>query len=177
MALRPLLTTAERSQILAIPTGTEDLAAHYTLGDADMSLIRQRRGEANRLGFAVQLCLLRYPGIALAEDTEVPPEVVAWLASHLAVSPEGWGEYGTREETRQEHGREIRAYLGMSAFGIAGFRQLVEHVSDVAAQTDKGLVLMESARDFLRAKKVALPGITILEKACAQALIRANRRI
>lgn len=177
MALRPLLTTAERSQILAIPTGTEDLAANYTLGDADMSLIRQRRGEANRLGFAVQLCLLRYPGIALAEDTEVPPEVVAWLASHLAVSPEGWGEYGTREETRQEHGREIRAYLGMSAFGIAGFRQLVEHVSDVAAQTDKGLVLVESARDFLRAKKVALPGITILEKACAQALIRANRRI
>lgn len=106
MALRPLLTTSERSQILAIPTGTEDLAAHYTLIEADMSLIRQRRGEANRLGFAVQLCLLRYPGIALAEDTEVPPELIAWLASHLAVSPEGWGEYGTREETgRSTDGR------------------------------------------------------------------------
>lgn len=133
MARRPLLTISERSQILAIPTGTEDLAAQYPLSEADVSLIRQRRGEVNRLGFAVQLCLLRYPGIALAEDTEVSPEAVAWLASHLAVSPEAWGEYGTREETRQEHGREIRAYLGMSAFGIAGFRQLVEHVSDVAA--------------------------------------------
>lgn len=120
MALRALLTTAERGQILAIPTGTEDLAARYTLSDADMSLIRQRRGEANRLGFTVQLALLRYPGIALAEDTEMPPELVSWLASRIAVSSE-WGEYGTREETRQEHGREIRAYLGMSAFGIAEF--------------------------------------------------------
>ena len=177
MALRSLLTVAERSQILAIPTGTEDLAARYTLSEADMSLIRQRRGEANRLGFAVQLCLLRHPGIALAEDTEVPPELVSWLASRLAVSPEAWGEYGAREETRQEHGREIRTYLAMSAFGIAAFRELVEHARDVAAQTDKGLLLVESARDFLQAKKVALPGVGVIERACAQALTRANRRI
>ena len=177
MALRSLLTAAERGQILAMPTGTEDLAAHYTLSDVDMSLIRQRRGEANRLGFVVQLCLLRYPGIALAEDTEVPPELVSWLASRLVVPADAWTDYGEREETRQEHGREIRAYLGMSAFGIADFRQLVEHVGEVAAQTDKGLLLVESARDFLQAKKVALPGVSVIERACAQALTRANRNI
>ncbi|MGR9727026.1 DUF4158 domain-containing protein, partial [Escherichia coli] len=38
---------------------------YYTFNDSDLSLIRQRRGDANRLGFAVQLCLLRYPGYAL----------------------------------------------------------------------------------------------------------------
>lgn len=69
-----------------MPTETDELEAHYTPSDADMSLIRQRRGDANKLGFAVQLCLLRHPGIALADDTEVAPEVVSWLASHLAVS-------------------------------------------------------------------------------------------
>lgn len=160
-----------------MPAETEDLAAHYTLSDADMSLIRQRRGDANRLGFAVQLCLLRHPGIGLADDTDVPPELIAWLASSLGVSIDAWDEYGTREETRQEHGREIRGYLGMSAFGIADYRWLVEHVGVVAAHTDKGLVLVESARDFLQARKVALPGIGVIEKACAQALTRANRRI
>lgn len=139
MALRSLLTPAERSQILAIPTGEEDLATRYTLSDGDMSLIRQRRGDANRLGFAVQVCLLRYPGIALAEDTEVPAELVSWLASRLDILAGSWGEYGIREETRQEHGREIRAYLGMSPFGITDFRQIVEHVGGVAAQTDKGV--------------------------------------
>ena len=93
MALRSLLTAAERSQILAIPTRAEDIAARYTLSEADMSLIRQRRGDANRLGFAIQLCLLRHPGIALAEDTEVAPELISWMASRLAVSIEAWDEY------------------------------------------------------------------------------------
>ncbi len=177
MALRSLLTAAERSQVLAVPTGDEDLAAHYTLSEADMSLIRQRRGDANRLGFAIQLCLLRHPGIALAEDTDVPPELVSWMASRLDFPAEAWDEYGTREETRQEHGRELRAYLGMTSFGITDFRQLVEHVGDVAAQTDKGLLLVENSRDFLQSRKVALPDVRVIEKACAQALTRANRRI
>ena len=65
----------------------------------------------------------------------------------------------------------------MSAFGIADFRQLVEHVGGVAAQTDKGLLLIESARDFLQAKKIALPGVSVIERACAQALTKANRNI
>ncbi len=159
MALRSLLTTAERGQVLAVPTEAEDLAAHYTLSEADMSLIRQRRGDTNRLGFAIQLCLLRHPGIALAEDTEVPPEMIAWIAARLAITVDAWGEYGTRGETRQEHGREIRAYLGMSTFGIADFRQLVEHVVEVAAQTDKGIVLVEAARDFLQTRRVASSGV------------------
>ncbi|MFQ4150209.1 Tn3 family transposase [Arthrobacter sp. LAPM80] len=177
MALRSLLTTAERGQVLEIPIGTEDLAAHYTLSETDMSLIRQHRGDANRLGFAIHLCLLRHPGIALAEDTEVPTAMIDWVAAHLAIPAEAWDEYGTRGETRQEHGRVIRAYLGMTAFGITDFRQLVEHVGEVAAQTDKGLVLVEAARDFLQSRKVASPGIGIIERACAQALTRANRRI
>lgn len=177
MALRSLLTTAERGQVLEIPTGTEDLAAHYTLSEADRSQIRQRRADANRLGFAIQLCLLRHPGIALADDTEVPTEMINWVAAHLAIPAEAWDEYGIRGETRQEHGREIRAYLGMSTFGIADFRQLVEHIGEMATQTDKGLILVERARDFLRSRKIALPDVTVIERACAQAMTRANRRI
>ena len=54
--------------------------------------------------------------------------------------------------------------------GRADFRRLVEHVVDVAAQTDEGLLLVESARDFLKAKTIAIPGVRIIERACAQAL-------
>src|SRR3546814_9584875 len=46
----------------------DDLIRYYTFNDSDLSLIRQRRGDANRLGFAVQLCLLRYPGYALRSE-------------------------------------------------------------------------------------------------------------
>ena len=33
------------------------------LTESDISLTKQKRGDANRLGFAVQLCYMRYPGI------------------------------------------------------------------------------------------------------------------
>lgn len=177
MALRPLLSTAERAQVLALPAGEMELATHYTLGDVDMSLIRQHRGDANKLGFAIQLCLLRHPGIALADDTDVPPELIAWIATQLDIQATAWGDYGAREETRQEHGREIRTYLTMSAFGLTDFRRLIDDMAIVAAQTDKGLLLVEHALDSLWARKVALPGITVIERACAQALTRANRNI
>ncbi len=66
MARRQPLTDEERQTLLGIPPDTDSLARLFTLSRADRSLVAERRGDANRLGFAVQLALLRYPGTALA---------------------------------------------------------------------------------------------------------------
>ena len=66
MPRRSILSTAERENLLALPDTQEDLIRHYTFSESDLSLIRQRRGNANRFGFAMQLCLLRYPGHPLS---------------------------------------------------------------------------------------------------------------
>ncbi|MHB9828004.1 Tn3 family transposase [Pseudomonas savastanoi] len=57
-----MLSASERDTLLALPDIQDDLIRYYTFNESDLSLIRQRRGDANRLGFAIQLCLLRYPG-------------------------------------------------------------------------------------------------------------------
>ncbi|KPY25511.1 TnpA transposase [Pseudomonas syringae pv. papulans] len=62
MPRRSILSASERDTLLALPDSQDDLIRYYTFNESDLSLIRQRRGDANRLGFAVQLCLLRYPG-------------------------------------------------------------------------------------------------------------------
>ena len=67
MALRPVLSTGERDALLVIPAGSDELASYYTLSEADLSLVRQRRGQGNKLGFAAHLSLLRYPGFVLTE--------------------------------------------------------------------------------------------------------------
>lgn len=69
MPRRSILLASERDTLLALPDSQDDLIRYYTFNESDLSLIRQRRGDANRLGFAVQLCLLRYPGYALASDS------------------------------------------------------------------------------------------------------------
>ncbi len=43
----------------------------YTLSEQDLSVIK-RRGDANRLGFAVLLCCLRYPEYALSAGEDPP---------------------------------------------------------------------------------------------------------
>ena len=63
MPTRELLSDARRARLAAVPEmDGRELARHHTLSEADLTAISVRRGAANRLGFAVQLCLLRYPG-------------------------------------------------------------------------------------------------------------------
>lgn len=69
MPRRSILLAAERQSLLAISDLKDDLIQHYTLSDIDLSLIQQCRGAHNRLGFAIQLCYMRHPGLVLASDS------------------------------------------------------------------------------------------------------------
>lgn len=44
------------------------------------------------IGFAVQLCLLRYPGYALAGDMPVPDMVIQWVARQVRSDAATWQE-------------------------------------------------------------------------------------
>jgi TnpA family transposase len=78
MPRRSILSTTEQMSLLALPESQNDLIRYYTFTETDFALIRQRRGDANRLGFAVQLCLLRYPGSMLGSDLVVAEPVIQW---------------------------------------------------------------------------------------------------
>jgi hypothetical protein len=81
------------------------------------------------------------------------------------------------EETRREHLLELRAYLGMEPFGLAHYRQAVHAATELALQTDKGIMLANSVLDDLRHRHVILPTLDVVERVCAEAITRANRQI
>src|SRR5208337_1548806 len=60
------------SQILVDGFGKNVVVRHYTLSDADITAIQRCRGDHNRLGHALMLCYLRYPGRPL-HPGERPP--------------------------------------------------------------------------------------------------------
>jgi TnpA family transposase len=62
MPRRRVLTPTQFDALLALPTREADLIRHYTLSPDDLAVIARRRRPYNRLGFALQLCALRYPG-------------------------------------------------------------------------------------------------------------------
>ena len=62
MPYRALLSSEQRTRLFAIAVDPPEMAKHYVLSTRDQVLVRAKRRASNRLGFAIQLCVLRYPG-------------------------------------------------------------------------------------------------------------------
>ena len=66
-------------------------------------------GDYNRLGYALQLCTVRFLGTFLADPTAVPRVVIAHLAKQLDIAePSCLLHYRERPVTRHEHAAEIQ---------------------------------------------------------------------
>jgi TnpA family transposase len=82
------LTHAQREQYgryTGAPSA-DDLDRHFHLDDVDLERIAGKRGDHNRLGFAVQLGTVRYLGTFLTDPLEVPAPVVQTLARQLHIT-------------------------------------------------------------------------------------------
>ena len=177
MPRRSILSATERASLLALPDTDDERIRHYTFTEADMALIRQRRGDANSLGWAVQLCLLRFPGQGLLTETVVPVSLLRWVGQQLRIDPAVWEQYAQREPTRREHLLELRTYLGVVQFGLANYRKAVHATIESAMQSDKGTALAAGVLDDLRHQRIIIPALDVVERTCAEAITRATRRI
>ncbi len=177
MPRRTILSDAELASLLALPDTEAELIRRYTFSDADLSVISQHRGPANRLGFAVQLCYMRYPGVVLAADHAPPKALLRLVAAQLKLSPEHCAAYGKREQTRREHLVELQTVFRFRLFGKRHYRSAVHGLEELAWQTDKGVVLAAALVDRLRQQSILLPTLPVIERICAEAITRGNRRI
>lgn len=88
MPRRSILSATERDSLLTLPTAVGDLIRYYEFSEFDLSITRQRRCPANRLGFALQLCYLRFPGVLLSVDEVPSPPLLKFVADQLKVPVE-----------------------------------------------------------------------------------------
>ena len=177
MPRRSILSAAERDGLLTLPNAKDELIRLYTLNDADLAAVRQHRGPANRLGFAVQLCYVRHPGILLAADAEPFAPLLRMVAAQIKVPIDAWHRYCQRAETRREHLLELKSAFGLRTFATRDYRASVLSLNELAWQKDIGIELATALVDGLRRKRVLLPTATVIERVCAEAVTRANRRI
>ena len=143
------------------PPSNQQLAGYFHLDDADLELVKVRRGAQNKLGFALQLTTARFLGTFLSEQTAVPPNVIAYVAAQLGIHDVAClAEYGARSNTAWEHAAEIRRVYGYREFSDAGVSlPLVRWLYTRAwLSAEQPSVLFDLATAWLVERLVLLPG-------------------
>ena len=163
----------------ADPTSAQ-LSRYFYLDDGDRQEIAVRRGDYNRLGYAIQLCTVRFLGTFLPEPTAVPRVVIAHLAKQLGIEePSCLARYRERVETHHAHATEIQR-----RHEYRDFHQQPEHFRLVRwlytrawVSAERPIALFDLATARLVKQKILLPGVTTLTRLVASIRDRAAGRL
>lgn len=174
---RELLTDNQRNELMQIPKDDWILGTYYTFSEQDLAIILKRRREDNRLGFAVQLAVLRYPGWSYTHLKSIPHSVIQYIAQQINVPAAAIHSYGQRENTLWDHLKEIRKAYGYQEFTSKEYRQLSKHLLPLALENGDSMYLLNACFDYLRQQKIIFPALTTLERVVWETRDRAEERI
>ena len=177
MPRRAVLSDEQRMALLALPDDETTLVQHWTLSEDDLAIIVRRRRPHNRLGFAIQLCALRYPGRLLRPGELIPDTPLAFVAEQLQIAPEVLADYATRGPTRYEQLDALREGFGFTQFSRPLRAALQEWLLPIALTTTSGAGLARSLLGECRRRRIIVPGISSVERMVAQALLDAERHV
>jgi len=171
------LTDDERKCLSQFPEQIqdEDITAFFTLSASDMKEIHRQRGEQNKLGYAIQLCALRYMGFSPNSIADAPLCVTEYVAKQLHLNPESLSGYGKRIPTRTVHFQRIKSYLGFRKADANYMRSLSKWIVDRAIEHENPMLLLNFSCARLIKDKIVRPGITRLERQVATAINSANK--
>ena len=158
---------------------TEQLAHYFHLDDTAKTLVQKRRGEHNRLGFAIQLCTVRFLGTFLINPIDVPQGVIDYLASQLKIKDVNCLEqYLLRSNTHWEHTLIIKKHYGYRDFSSQPEHwRLVRWLYQrawIGGESPSMMFDLTTAR--LVEQKILLPGVTVLSRLISAVRERVANR-
>jgi TnpA family transposase len=171
-----LFTATDRARADRFPDtiAHEDVVDFFTLSEADQALMPVHAAPSHRLGFALELCALRFMGFVPEDVASAPPEAVVFVARQLGINPEVCADYAAHAHTRVHHLRTIQAHLGYRRAREKDLQGIADWLLERALEHDKPLLLYELTCEKLRAEHLIRPGITRLERLVAEARQRAQ---
>jgi len=176
MAHRKILTSGQRKLFLKIPENESTMLTHYVLSDSDVAYIHKKQGGHNQLGFAIQLCALRYPGRYLSSNDTLPHEFLSFVGVQIGLTKKEISDFTYKQVTRYEHLRELQKIFGYLPFHGCK-QQFVPWLEQQALETRNNAELVEIFVKECRSRKIIIPGLTVIERLCADARVSAERNI
>ncbi|WP_292329594.1 DUF4158 domain-containing protein [Mesorhizobium sp.] len=177
MPARISMTGSQRDTLLALPDDEAMVLRHHSLDADDLAAINSARTPETRLGYALQLCCLRYPGRHLRRGELLPAVMLDHIAEQIGVDAEVIAGFARRTPTRYDQLLAIKARFGFADLTKPMRATLRAWLEAEAIGLTDGRVLLNRFLDELRARKIVMPGISVVERMAAVAMHAAERRI
>jgi hypothetical protein len=179
MSARHQLTDSQRTKLLAghHHFRRRERVRYWLLTPEELRRRQARRREHNRLGFAVQLCLLRYPGWPLSPDGRPPQNLLAFVAEQLGADTAEIDEYAARDQTRREHLQMLCQEYRFRSYGSSPSLLLRHHLEAEALSTDSAFTLLEAALKWLRERRILWPALATLESLVRSVHSHSEREV
>jgi hypothetical protein len=174
---RQQLTEAQIAALFDPPTDRRELVRHYTLSAADIAMIRRRRGDHSRLGYALMLCYLRYPGRPLRINERPPAALVLFIAEQIDVLPESIDDYPISGQNRRRHASELQDRLRLRPFGRRSASELASSLLPHAIENDRLTHLAELVIEECRHRGIVVSPPRSVERLCIDLRYQARREI
>lgn len=154
------------------------LSRYFHLDETDLFLIRKRRGNHNKLGFALQLTTVRFLGTFIFDFESVPKNAKRFVAKQLSLKKISILEdYAKRDTTRREHETTIAKFYGYCDFSNPVFRDNLSQLLYTKAwfSNERPSRMFNFCVSWLIENKVLLPGLSILCRLISEVRERASR--
>ena len=171
---RELLTLEQRENLMKIPEEDWALGSYYTFSKEDLELINKHRRDENKLGFAVQLAVLRFPGWPFTHVKSIPKSVIKYIANQLELNYSSILNYPHRENTLWSHLKEIRETYDYTSFTDEEHKKTFEYIFKLSLENEDTIHLITMCLNFLRINKIIFPAITTLEKIVWEARLESE---
>lgn len=176
MPRRVILTKRQREILLSLPSDNESMLRHYVLSDDDLKNITARHGMNNRLGYAIQLCALRYPGRYLNANDTLPHEFLSFVGAQIGLTEKEVFGFRYKPVTRYEHLKMLQKNYGFCLFHKVAL-EFTAWLKKAGIETRSGFELAEIFSQECRSRRIILPRITVIERLSADARVSAENAV
>ena len=177
MPARVPMTTRQREALLALPATEEEVIRHHSLDADDLTAVAEARTPETRLGYALQLCALRYPGRHLQRGEVLPAVMLDHIAEQVGVGADALGDFARRSPTRYEQLATIKRRHGFVDLTNPLRAELSTWLEAQAIGVTDGRALLDRLIERMRSQRVIIPGISVIERMAAAAMHAADDEV
>lgn len=168
-----LLSEIEKNELTQISDEIEkeEIIKNYSLSKFDLVNANKYRTDTNKLGFALQLCVLRHKGWSLSYIKKIPDIIILFVAEQLKINPEVFEDYSTRKNTVFEHFRDIK--------NLYGYKTEIkfDFLDSLFEKSDNSYFIIFNCIETFKNNKVVPPAIYRIEEIVSKGKVKFEEKI